>query len=992
MGLNESTKDPRPENSGDAGVEIGIDDLGRILERIGEAAVLVNLTTRIILKANDEFFRLSGFSTADIGTLDLLRLHDLNDLERVLNTARSPDASGIVLPAVSCSSKNGSFFPADLRVTSFTEGEGALVLLTYHAPAAAAARGNAASHEVGKHSLVTYTQMLAAVRDRNSLERALKETSTALMASDRLLLVTHRGAKQGTDLLVGSGFPDQVMEGMRDWLGRLIGSGLLAMEAPRLVPDLAKEEGVAPLREALEESGTRALVVFPLESENRILGAWVLGFQGEPWARACGLELGQTLAAHLSGTVAGVLALERTVKEKEHHEVLNRIMGWLRGPLDLEGILQSLTLELCSTLKADRCVILTTDPSDGEAGSTVHVEAEHHADGLTPVKPQGAIPFGTTSLGTALLYSKEPLTVEDIQMRPDLTEDRESQDTVFGLRGFILAKIVAKQEFVGLVAVGTAGHPGSWSAEEIDLVRAVADHAAVTLETGRLARDSHERAEQIERERREWERTFDAIPDMVSIHDGYGRMLRANLAMQVRLGGDPRGYVGKECDLILEAVMGRSSGCPHEEAKGARRAVAREIQGELGVFALTAIPCFDAAGQCLYIIHVCKEITEEKQIREQLLQTEKMAAVGNLVSGVAHELNNPLAGVIGFSEILLEKPLDAKVRKSVESISDEEDRASRIVRNLLTFARKHKPESMMSDLNSVLEKTIELRAYELRVRKIKVTMNLDKKVPKTLADPNQLLQVFMNVITNAEQAMVDANNRGALELSTTRVDDHIRITIKDDGPGIPPETLKKIFDPFFTTKPIGKGTGLGLSICHGIIKGHNGRISANSTVGGGTTFTIDLPILTGPETRAEVKPTTTEKAPAATILVVDDEPSIRDMIQDALTGRGHTVDSVDSGLAALKALATKSYDLIVSDVKMPEMDGQEMYARITKEYPHLALRVLFTSGDTVSAETIDFFEKTERPYLLKPFKVANLIAEAEKILREFPKQVGRRTG
>ncbi|PYS93021.1 MAG: hypothetical protein DMF50_13925, partial [Acidobacteria bacterium] len=195
----------------------------------------------------------------------------------------------------------------------------------------------------------------------------------------------------------------------------------------------------------------------------------------------------------------------------------------------------------------------------------------------------------------------------------------------------------------------------------------LADRLAVALENAALVA-------QIERERKEWERTFDAIPEMLSIHDGYGRMLRANRSLQTRLGGDIRPFLGRECGDLLGTIVGRETGCPHAEALKERRPLASEIQGGKGIFALTAIPCFDEAGRCLYIIHVAREITEEKQMREQLLQNEKMAAVGSLVSGVAHELNNPLAGVTGFAQLLLEKNKEAALTRPLERIRDEAER------------------------------------------------------------------------------------------------------------------------------------------------------------------------------------------------------------------------------------------------------------------------------------------------------------------------------
>ncbi|HEU4402240.1 MAG TPA: response regulator, partial [Candidatus Polarisedimenticolia bacterium] len=204
--------------------------------------------------------------------------------------------------------------------------------------------------------------------------------------------------------------------------------------------------------------------------------------------------------------------------------------------------------------------------------------------------------------------------------------------------------------------------------------------------------------------------------------------------------------------------------------------------------------------------------------------------------------------------------------------------------------------------------------------------------------------------------------------------------IEDDGPGIKPEHLKQIFDPFFTTKAVGQGTGLGLSICHGIIKEHGGTIAATSTPGQGTVFTIDLPVIAGKEAPVEEKRPAGRPSGPATILVVDDEVAIRELVHDILSARGHSVDAVETGAQALEALKSRKYDLLVSDLKMPEMSGQDLYARIKIEQPEFASRVLFTSGDTVSNETQSFLEETGRPYLLKPFEVQDLIEQVERIV------------
>jgi len=958
-------------------VPVGQGELGRILDHFGEAALLVDLSSRAVLKANEAFLQRSGYSAEEIGALDLVRLHELADLERILGAATRPGAAA-VLPAIACLGRDGALFKADLSVTTLGNGSSSLALLIYGAAGRTGPTIDGASP--GRAELSDFTLALADVRTTDALGGALAEAARGLMGAESMMLVAQSAHAIAPDVVLSSGMSPAAEEAAAAWLGGLIGGNLLSMEKLRVVRSAAHEPALREASRSLADSGCDAFIIFPLENEGRVAGAWALGYPDAGKAGDANLDVGRAFALHLAGSLSGALLLERTRREKRHHEVLNRIISWLRGPFDLNDIIGSLTKELCRTLEADRCVILVTSGGEDEPAATLRVMAEHVLPPQQPLDVATAYPFGGTAMGEAVLFSKTPLAVEDLKVRPDLTEDHEELIRRLGLRGAIMAKIVSREEVIGLVAVATCSGPRRWTAEEVELVRAVADHAAVTMETARLSKASHERAEQIERERREWERTFDAIPDMLAVHDGYGRLLRANLAMQVRLGGDPRMFIGKECSEVMPAIMGQAGGCPHDEATRARHAISREMQGERGIFSLTVIPCFDAAGHCLYIIHVAKEITEEKHIREQLLQSEKMAAVGSLVSGVAHELNNPLSGVIGFSELLLDNQQDAKLKKSLERIRDEANRAAKIVRNLLTFARKHKPESVMVDINSVLEKTLELRAYELRVNKIKVVSDLAKGLPPTLADPNQLVQVFMNIITNAEQAMRESHGKGTLSIRTVKAAGNIRLTFEDDGPGIAPANLKKIFDPFFTTKPVGKGTGLGLSICHGILKEHGGTIDATSAVGKGTTFIIELPIVTGVAARVEAERPAADKVEPGRVLVVDDELFIRELVQDVLAGRGHLVEVVDGGVAALEKIKAGPYDLIISDLKMPELDGQELFARIKADHPDLALRVIFISGDTVSSETQAFLDAAGQPYVLKPFKVKDLVEEAEGLM------------
>ena len=242
------------------------------------------------------------------------------------------------------------------------------------------------------------------------------------------------------------------------------------------------------------------------------------------------------------------------------------------------------------------------------------------------------------------------------------------------------------------------------------------------------------------------------------------------------------------------------------------------------------------------VIGFVRDITERKRIEEQLIITDRLASVGELASGIAHELNNPLTGVIGFAQMVLDKDIPDDIKRDIEVVYSEAQRTAQVVKNLLTFARKHAPAKQLVSINNTIEKVLELRAYEQRVSNIQVNTQFAPDLDEVMADYFQLQQVFLNIIINAEHFMIEAHNGGNLTITTERAGDIIKASFTDDGPGIAEENLGHLFDPFFTTKEVGKGTGLGLSICHGIIAEHGGRIYAESEPGKGATFIVELPI------------------------------------------------------------------------------------------------------------------------------------------------------
>lgn len=394
----------------------------------------------------------------------------------------------------------------------------------------------------------------------------------------------------------------------------------------------------------------------------------------------------------------------------------------------------------------------------------------------------------------------------------------------------------------------------------------------------------------------------------------------------------------------------------------------------------------------LHIEALIRDVSERKKLddqsrdgRYQLLQAEKMAALGQTISGVAHELNNPLATILSWAERLAERNVDDKTRQGLEVILAESERAARIVRNLLTFARKRQTTRAMVDLNQVVRETLALRAYEQKVSNIQVVEALAHGLPEVFADGHQIKQVLLNLLINAEQACIGANGRGTIVVRTTHDADRgsAVLEVNDDGPGIAEERQSRVFDPFFTTKEVGQGTGLGLTVAYAIVNEHSGRIWLKSSPVG-TSFFVELPVsgqhLNAPAARAAQQPISLEAFKGLRVLVVEDEPALAVAVSEALEDAGFAVDRAGDGEEGLTRLTEASYDLIVCDLKMPRIDGMQFYRAMAAATPALARRVIFVTGDVAGTDAERFLEETACRWLSKPFRLGDLLRAARDTL------------
>ena len=390
------------------------------------------------------------------------------------------------------------------------------------------------------------------------------------------------------------------------------------------------------------------------------------------------------------------------------------------------------------------------------------------------------------------------------------------------------------------------------------------------------------------------------------------------------------------------------------------------------------------------IVLTVLDLTERKDVeaamvrqREALYQSEKLNALGGLLAGVAHELNNPLSIVVGQALLLSETATDPDTRQRATRIENAADRCSRIVRTFLAMARHSTPTRREVCLNDVVRSAVELTGYGLRSADVAVELDLADELPMIWGDPDQLNQVLMNLIVNAEQAMAETAGPRHLHIRT-EVDARgsVRLVVTDNGPGIPADISGRIFEPFFTTKQVGVGTGVGLSVSHGIVDGHGGVIAAQSEPDKGASFVVTLPRMgEGDDGAAPVQAVFPSPA-RGRILVVEDEPEISEMLAEILSIDGHEVETARSGNAALRVLAQREFDVILTDMRMPDVDGPGLYTRIENAYPHLVDRIVFITGDALGPTMTSFLGQTGLPYLEKPVEPAEVRAVIQDALTE----------
>jgi PAS domain S-box-containing protein len=481
-----------------------------------------------------------------------------------------------------------------------------------------------------------------------------------------------------------------------------------------------------------------------------------------------------------------------------------------------------------------------------------------------------------------------------------------------------------------------------------------------------------------------------SFPDMIAVLDHDARFTFMSPRVQDVLGRSPEEFVGQPlggsthpddrarlAETVQRVLSGQSSSAQVEYR-------APHADGSWRMLRASAGPLFGAKGEITGVVASARDITESRQFENQLVQKEKFASMGQMMAGAAHELNNPLTAILGVSDLLRERATDDATRRQIEIVLQQARRAAAIVQNLLAFSRPAVIGRARVRVDEIIQRVLQQQDASLRQKAITVQFDNSGSLPSVEADPRLLTQVFLNIITNAEQAISSVRDHGTLKISAVPVTGNLSIAFVDDGPGISPEILGKIFDPFFTTKRPGGGSGLGLTISLAIVKEHGGRIEVQSSPSNGATVRVVLPVpvenLPVPEPHIATRPVS-NVAPLLrghSALIVDDEDSIREIVQEGLSARGMQVEGASSAEDALAHLAAHSYDVVLCDFNLPGLNGEQLFDRLRSQSHSSPPRFVFMTGDMLEPALVSSFNERGAHVLQKPFHIAalaNLLTE-----------------
>ena len=778
---------------------------------------------------------------------------------------------------------------------------------------------------------------------------------------------------------------------------------------------------LAPTRRVdIEREGFKATAAAPLAVKDRILGALVVHYWTE---RTFGSE--ETAALEFLAKQAAIAIRNASLYEAEHAEAariraLTTVNRRISSALELDALLRTIS-DSAAELTGARLVTFWLADEHRRTLSFTSSTVPEMMESYSPT----IMTYDQGGTGWVARH-REPLIVDDM-----LTDERlvnRSWTEQWGIRSFAGYPVLAGNELLAVMALGHT-EPLRFGKDTRDLIDLFLAQAAIAIQNARLFREAKQRrdvAEVLARLARELTSTLEVEPIAKLLARGAAELVNARAAGVFMIepeDGSLRATAtyGADADIMRELIFKSGEGAVGRAIVDRRIVITADILADpaiqlaawvrerlrssgyrvavgvpllthdrvIGALGLGAEPGSTFTREELQTLEALADQAAlafenarlyasardslvrlgEKQV--QLVQAAKMSALGQLVSGVAHELNNPLSVIVGYGQLLLAREVPTAVLRPIELMVSQADRMAKIVRNLLLFARQRPAERTTVNTNEVLEQTLALRINQLTVSGIAVEKKFARGLPPVLADPHQLEQVFLNLLLNAEQAMLEGKSGGRIILNTTVSRDGrmVHAEVIDDGPGIPQDALPHVFEPFFSTKPVGSGTGLGLSVSYGIVEEHGGHLVVESRPGR-TVFRLELPVAQSAAAQ--------RAAPAGSpmivtgegriALVVEDEASVLDLIVTILSQTGWRVDVATGGREGLERVRHQRYDLIVSDIRMPDGDGETFYRAATQDDPSLGQRCIFITGDTANHDAFAFLKDAGVVILEKPFQ------------------------
>ena len=683
------------------------------------------------------------------------------------------------------------------------------------------------------------------------------------------------------------------------------------------------------------------------------------------------------------GTMTEGIRVHRRREDADHLDhreltTLLEILEAITSSLDLREVTLGIVSRITRIVPAVRCSILYINKSMTRCS----VLASHDAPDLEELE----LDLDNYPEIRHAIETRNPVIIQDILNSPLLASVRDRL-VELEFQSIVVIPLTFGQDLLGTLCLKTARVDQGFTAREIKFCTAVACASSNALKNAMLHRQAVEEWGHHRNTGEKLGRILYHSPDLILTTDTRGLITEFNRGAEQLLGYRKEDLLGQSCRALLAreetTLISRvcSSGAIANHACRLRKKDGSEVEMELNLSVLK-----NDAEETTGTVWVGRDVTELKAAHQQLLQAEKLSTIGEVISGVAHELNNPLCAVLGFSQLLLSRHAGSPLSRELEKINESALRCQQIVRNLLSFARGHKPERKYLGINGIIEKALDLKTYQLQVNNIRLRLELEPELPRTMLDFHQMQQVFLNLINNAQHAMRSRRDTaGELVVRTHHAEGIIHVEFSDEGEGMAPDVLQRIFDPFFTTKEQGEGTGLGLSVSYGIIKEHGGRIHATSRPGEGSTFYVDLPVrleehLGGTESPAIARVASPATQEGSHILVVDDEPLVLDLLIDVLEDAGHKVDTAANGNEACRKLRVRGYDLVISDIRMPQMNGIDFYRNLRTLRPELEHRIVFITGDLIDPETVQFLATVNARTLPKPLDISRIVEVVQETL------------